>query len=679
MAGTRTAPLLLVRRAPAVRTALPVAGAGLAVLLYAGAVVLAAVPPGTPGVAAGDDVWFAAWLVCALAGGVLARSAAGGGYGRLLLGTGLCALTGFAADVAGTALPAGGAATALVLAHSVLVDVPQVLLLGLCLLRFPDGRPPAGRAVWRWLDRGAWVLVAVLAAADLVRPGPLEDGAPRNPLGIPALRAALDVVDTAALLALLVLLLGGFAAVAVRWRRGGPLERRAVAVFLAAAGWLIAVALTEAVASALDLRVGPVLGAVAEALAICALPVAALTTTLRRVVFDAELVLNRNLTYLLLTVVVVGGYAGTVTVLGRVLDDRSTFGLSLLVTGAIAVLFGPLKVSIQRGVETVLLGRRSSPYTALTALGRSIDASLTPSAALEGAVRTVAETFRLPYVELRVDVDDEPRLVAAAGRPCATTVEVPLLQRGEPRGSLRLAPRSPHERLTARDERLLAEFATHIAGAVEAVRLTEQLRSSRAALVRASEEERRRIRSELHDGIGPVLASTVLAVQRVERHLDPGDARRETLAESRQDVQVAIDDIRRLVHGLGPASLAELGLAGALRQRAAALSDSVVIEVDVDDAAARLPVATEVAAYRMATEAMTNAVRHSAARTCRVTVRADDLGLTLEIADDGTGIPAGAPAGIGLASMRERAAELGGRLEVASSSAGTRISAWLPR
>jgi signal transduction histidine kinase len=389
-------------------------------------------------------------------------------------------------------------------------------------------------------------------------------------------------------------------------------------------------------------------------------------------------VLNRNLTYLLLTVLVVVGYAGTVTVLGRVLDDRSTFGLSLLVTGVIAVAFGPLKLSIQRAVETVLLGRRSSPYAALASLGRSIDASLTPDAALDGVVRTVAETFRLPYVELRVDVGDESRLVAAAGRPGATTLEVPLLQHGEPRGSLRLAPRSPNERLTARDERLLSEFATHIAGAVEAVRLTEQLRTSRAALVRASEEERRRLRSELHDGIGPVLASTVLAVQRVERHLDPDDARRTALAESRQDVQAAIGDIRRLVHGLGPASLAELGLAGALRQRAAALSDAVSVEVAVDDGVAGLPAATEVAAYRMATEAMTNAVRHSGARTCRVTIAPDAGGLTVRIDDDGTGIAADAQAGIGLASMRERAAELGGRLDVRSSAVGTRISAWLP-
>jgi signal transduction histidine kinase len=676
MAGTRTAPLVLVRRAPGRSTWPPVAAGATAVVLFAGALAIAAVSPAVRFPGASDVVWFAAWLTCALSGAVLARSAAGRRYGRLLLVIGLSALAGFAADVTGTALLDDPAGRWLVLAHSVLVDVPQGLLLGLGLLRFPSGRPPDGR-VWRGLDVAARVLVAVVAVTDVVRPGRLDDDVPlANPLGVRALGAAVPVVGTVALLGLVGLLLAGLAAVALRWRRGDPTERQAVAVFLAAAGWLAASAVVEAVATALDLDVGPVLGAAAEALAICALPIAALTTTLRRVVFDAELVLNRNLTYLLLTALVVLGYAGTVTLLGRVLDDRSTFGLSLLVTGLIAVAFGPLKVSIQRAVETVLLGRRSSPYAALASLGRSIDASLTPDAALDGAVRAVAETFRLPYVELRIDVGDESRLVAAAGRPGTPTLEVPLLQHGEPRGSLRLAPRSPHERLTARDERLLAEFATHIAGAVEAVRLTEQLRSSRAALVRASEEERRRIRSELHDGIGPVLASTVLAVQRVERHLDPGDTRRDALAESRQDVQSAIDDIRRLVHGLGPASLAELGLAGALRQRAAALSDPVSIEVTVDDAV--LPVAIEVAAYRLATEAMTNAVRHSGAQTCRVTVAADGRGLTVQVDDDGAGIPADAPAGLGLASMRERAAELGGRVEVASGPGGTRICAWLP-
>ena len=179
-------------------------------------------------------------------------------------------------------------------------------------------------------------------------------------------------------------------------------------------------------------------------------------------------------------------------------------------------------------------------------------------------MQTVAETFRLPHARLTIDVDDEPVTVATYGEAALLQLEYPILNRGRHRGTLHLAPRSTYEKLTAADERLLRDFIAQIAGAVEAVHLTEQLRHSRTAVVMASEEERRRIRRELHDGIGPVLASTALAVERVERQLDPADPRRAVLFESRLDVQHAITDIRRMVHGLRPSALDELGLAAAI-------------------------------------------------------------------------------------------------------------------
>ncbi|WP_375475970.1 sensor histidine kinase [uncultured Jatrophihabitans sp.] len=674
----------LARRGPTISPATPPVLAALAAcVLYAATVVASLVDRSAFSFAADDVVWFGAWLVCAIAGGVLARSAAGRRYGWLMLTIGLGAQTAAVAGVLGPALlrrgEADGLAEALLLARSVLADLPQALLLGFGVLVFPDGRLPSPSRRWRAVAIAAAACTAVLLVGDLVKSGRLDDGAGRtNPLGVPALHAGVHAAQTVVFVGLVIVLVVSLVALIARWRRGTGAERTAIALFATAALWLVASGLTELTLALAGHDSPSLLGSAAEGLAICSLPLASLTTTMRRQLFDAEVVLNRNLTYLAVTVVVVAGYAVAVTILGTLFDSRSAFGISLLVTGVIAVVFGPLKLAAERAVGYLLLGRRMSPYGALTTLGRRIDVSLSPDEALEAAVRTVAETFRLPYVELVVDVEREARTVAAHGTPTATPIEVALVHRGRRSGTLRLAPRSPNERLTGADERLLADFAARIAGAVEAVHLTEQLRRSRTTLVQASEEERRRIRRELHDGIGPVLASTALAVQRVERQLGADDERRNALSTTRLDVQDAINDIRRLVNGLGPASLDELGLVAAVRQRAAALSDHVAFTVEATAPLAGLPAAVEVAAYRVATEAMTNVVRHAGATICTVRLAAVDAGLEVTISDDGVGAGADAIDGVGMASMRERVSELGGRVTVSSDGSGMQVRAWLP-
>jgi signal transduction histidine kinase len=208
-----------------------------------------------------------------------------------------------------------------------------------------------------------------------------------------------------------------------------------------------------------------------------------------------------------------------------------------------------------------------------------------------------------------------------------------------------------------------------------------ELQRSREQLVAAREEERRRLRRDLHDGLGPALAGAALKIEAAENVLEtkPGTAA-DLLQNARSEIQGAVADVRRLVHSLRPPALDELGLVGAVREQAERLSvgDHPHVELEAPDHLEPLPAAVEVAAYGIALEAMTNAARHADARTCLVRIALNG-GLQLEITDDGHGLSDDYRPGVGMASMRERAEELGGTCEVTRvDGRGTRVRALLP-
>jgi signal transduction histidine kinase len=294
----------------------------------------------------------------------------------------------------------------------------------------------------------------------------------------------------------------------------------------------------------------------------------------------------------------------------------------------------------------------------------------------------------LPYVALTSKRDDALEVVASYGLPVDDPIRLPLIYQSETIGQLILAPRTSGESFTPAEQRLLEDLALQAGVAAHSVRLTDDLRQlaadlqrSRERLVTAREEERRRLRRDLHDGLGPQLASLTLKLDAARNHLahDPTTAST-LLVELKAHAQTAIADIRRLVYGLRPPALDELGLVGALREYAANhhTADGMRVSVEAPDALPTLPAAVEVAAYRIALEALTNATRHARARECTVRITLDGE-LRLEVADDGVGLPEAFHAGVGLASMRERATELGGSFVLDTGPmGGTRVLARLP-
>lgn len=312
-------------------------------------------------------------------------------------------------------------------------------------------------------------------------------------------------------------------------------------------------------------------------------------------------------------------------------------------------------------------------------LGQDLETTAAPDAILHSLVRTIAQAMKLPYVTIETSGGEGTATAASFGEARGDVQIVPLIYQGQSVGRLRVGPRSANEPLSPADLNLLKIIAQQAGMAVHAVQLTEDLQRSRERLVIAREEERRRIRRDLHDGLGPVLASLAMRADEAREGIrrDP-EGTEATLAEIAQKSQAALQDIRRLVYDLRPPALDELGLVGALKQTAANSSNGLHIEIDTPEALPPLSAAVEAAAYRIAQETLNNVARHARAQHCTVRIRAQDV-LQIEIDDDGIGLPPDVQPGVGLVSMRERAAELGGTCVIdPKPGGGTRVMARLP-
>lgn len=530
---------------------------------------------------------------------------------------------------------------------------------------FPSGRIGDAPVLAGASVLGISAVVVGLATAQSIETSP--DASVDNPLGMP-FSDGLFLSGTAVVLVTSVV---AITSLCLRTRHTHGLDRRRFAPVAVAAvvtlPALLAAGLVEAWSPVIQLAVAPLV------------PAAVTLSILQYRLYDIELVVRRSVVFAGLTVLVVGGYVLVVQAVAGLLHRVPGAFESVLAAGVVALAFAPARSALQRGVGQRVYGDRDDPGRALTDVNELLTAAAEPTRAVELATHRIRTALRVPWV--RADAPDGP--VAEVGvRPGWATDDLvdgtALVHLGVDQGTLLLAPRSPREPLGARDRALLAPLATMIAAVLASRRLVADLQRSREDAVLGREEERRRVRRDLHDGVGPLLSALSthadVAALRLDRSPESVPAVLDRIRAISED---AVTGLRRVVEDLQPVSVDELGMADALRQLVVTMAtEEVAVEV-AGNGGPGLPAAVEVAAYRIAAEAVHNALRH--ARPTRVEVRVSrERGLVVVVRDDGVGIGPTAGPGVGLASMRRRAEELGGTLAVESFGAGTIVRAALP-
>ena len=527
---------------------------------------------------------------------------------------------------------------------------------------FPDGRP---------LSRG-WgvVLKVILVVATLVTlarmfgPGPDADLAPGvgNPLAIESAPWLLYVVMFGAFGLFLVGVPLGVLSLALRFRRAGERERTQLYWFFLGALVLLAGAM---------FAFSPVGETWGFALGLAGPPVAIAISMLRHQLFDVELTLSRTVAFGLITAVGVAVYV--VLVYGvEAVAPGSRWGVLLVALAALAAAVA--RDRVQEVVDRRLFGNRHNAYAVVADVGRRVAAASQPVDALQRLVDGLRDSLRLPYAAFVSD-----GLTLTSGEPAHGSRVVPVHALGAEVGQLHVGLRTPHERWTEQQESAVDEVASRAGTLAYAAELVADVARSRGRIVAAREEERRRLRADLHDGVAPALAGTALQLDSLARRIRPlDDSLADRALQLRDGLRAGVGELRAVVHGLRPPVLDQLGLAGAVRQLVAGHEQPATA---VHVSAFEPPhAAVEVAAYAIVSEAFGNALRHSVASL--VEVELGDVGddLVVTVRDNGVGLPPRVTEGVGMRSMRERAAEVGGHVDVTTTpGGGTTVTACLPR
>lgn len=412
------------------------------------------------------------------------------------------------------------------------------------------------------------------------------------------------------------------------------------------------------------------------------LPLSFTIAIMRYRLWDIDLLISRTLVYGALTLSTMAIYILVVGYFGNLFQSGNRSGLAFLATGLVALIFQPMHLWLQRLINRLLYGNRDNPAEVLSNLGKRLESVVAPSAILPSIVESISKALRLPYVAVMLKERTEFALAAESGQPPASNLtceRFPLNYQGEPIGQILVSRRGGENSFSSEEKALLENIAHQVSVAAYAVQVTRDLQHSRERLVTAREEERRRLRRDLHDGLGPTLASLTLKLDAARNQLKQNpDETDVLLGELKSQTQSAIEDIRRLVYNLRPPALDELGLFSAIQEYAANhLRAGLSVQIERVGEFPKLSAAVEVAAYRIVCEALTNASKYSRATECNVQLTFNGA-LQIDVQDNGVGLPQGNHSGVGMFSMRERAAELGGSFAIHSSTSGVHVTAHLP-
>ncbi|GAA0245885.1 sensor histidine kinase [Cryptosporangium japonicum] len=538
-----------------------------------------------------------------------------------------------------------------------------IFLFNLAVLLFPTDRLPSPR--WRVVV----VLVVVEGLYQIVT-GILSDAPVHDdPRATSILSVGLRVEgtrlnDVLGWLGIVLTLLLPVSLV-VRYRRGTEQVKRQIL-------WLLLALLVFFGINAQRYLGGD--GAILLLLSFVVIPVGIGIAIVRYELFDIRFVVSRALAYTATGAVIVAVYVALVASLSPVVGEGVPVGAALVV----AFAFNPIRLRARTLLDHAFYGGRSDP--ARTA--RRVAARLQQSDELTDVLERAREALRLPWMALHRAGPDGARLAEAGTRTAGPTARIGLDYRGSTVGDLHLRLRSGETALHEADRNVLELICTPLAIALHALALSEQVRQARIATVEAGAVERVRLQHELHDELGPTLTSIAFRVDAAANTLArDADAAGVLMREIGTDLRDAIDGVRRIVYGLRPIELEDLGLVGAIRQRVTAVTaegqQAVAIELRAPDHPLDLSPGVELAAYRIVMESITNVLRHSGGGRCTVVIAAGD-GLELTITDDGDPPPEWHP-GLGLRSLRDRAEELGGTAEIGPVPGGWAVTARLPR
>jgi len=554
---------------------------------------------------------------------------------------------------------------------------PALFALPVALvLAFPNGRLPTRR--WRPIAIATVVSFAALQVAVLFEPQNYVAPYTHVTSPLPSLPAIVRTALTPFWLGAFASLFAAAWAVRSRFRRAAGVERLQL-LWLAYGAVLIPLTLIAClVESALGNGGEGPATPIVLVVGLTVVPAAIGIAVFRYRLFDIELIFSRTLVYAPLTTGVVAGYLVIFLAVDQLVGIRGVAGV--IAAALVAMGFQPLREVLQRRVHRLVYGDRSDPYAALARLGQRLQSAPDPSEVFTTIVDGVSAALRLGYCAVSLRRDDTLEVAAEQGiRGREPEFVLPLSYQGDEIGQL-IAEPAPRSVLSATDRQLLDDLARQAGAAVHSVRVMSDLQRSRERLIAAREEERLRLRRDLHDGLGPTLAALVFKIGLIRDSVRDDPARSDRLLqELGGETKNAIADIRNLVYALRPPALDELGLVGALREQAALLGESTGLEIAVASPhLPELPPAVEVAAYRIVTEALTNVARHAQASRCDVELDLRD-GLEIDVYDDGIGFAESARPGVGLRSMRERADELGGSFTAGKCAPhGTRIQVRLP-
>ena len=659
--------MLRVRGTGGRRTQLPELAAAVTVIGYAAAVVALAL---SVQARAWDAVMAVllplAWLVAASLA-VRARPDHPGAFLFVCLGAGH--LVGFALDLP-VALDSGlngWGAWALNLAGLSSYGL-GFAALGAFLATYPSGVPHSGFE--RWFVRGAFVFAGAAAALATLTEArvPLVTDTVRATMPAPAGLPRADVhVGLEGLVPVLVVV--GAGTLVVRGRRSTGEERRQLTWAVGAAGLLALMLASSPVVSRLA---SGATAALLFVVVVSLIPFVLLAGLVRYRLMDVDLYVTRTLASGAVVVIVLAAYA---TVAGVTAGDRVATAALVVVA---ALTGAPLVRLLSRLADRWFSGGRVRGQALLRELARSMSSGSSPEDIATRTVGTIADSLDVAWVRL---VAGEVAVRAGAAVDAGPVLTVPLATGEHEVGRLECGPRHGGWSTTEVDEvELLARHAAlALHNADLSARLAaqvEELQASRLRIVRAELNVRRQLQRDLHDGIQQQVVALIAHLGALRVMVPPGSRSATVLGTAHEQAGRCLADLRDVVHGVSPPVLADRGVVEAVESRAALLP--LPVQVDADGATGRWPPEIEAAAYYVASEALTNVVKHS--RATRATVRFGLVGgdeLEVCVSDDGRGLPAGVSLR-GLAGLRDRVEALGGAFDVRSGGCGTTVTARLP-